>query len=143
MKIFNEYFSNIVSNLDIQRPPDITVHHDPVLNVIKKIEDNPSMLDIKKTSDEIKCLDEAKANQFNDIPTKVTTEYYDIFATLITENFNKMIENSVFPVPLKQADIKPIYKKDSRYEKKNYRPVSSLPNLSKIYGRCLYTKINK
>ena len=103
MKIFNEYFSNIVSNLDIQRPPDITVHHDPVLNVIKKIEDNPSMLDIKKTSDEITCLDEAKANQFNDIPTKVTTEYYDIFATLITENFNKMIENSVFPVPLKQA----------------------------------------
>ena len=38
-------------------------------------------------------------------------ENYDIFATFITENVNNMIENSVFPVSLKQADIKPIYKK--------------------------------
>ena len=37
VKIFNEYFLNIVSNLDIQRPPNITLHHDPVLNAIKKI----------------------------------------------------------------------------------------------------------
>ena len=26
VKIFNEYFSNIVSNLDNQRPPNITLH---------------------------------------------------------------------------------------------------------------------
>ena len=47
MKIFNEYFSNIVSNLDIQRPPNITLHHDPVLNAIKKFENHPSILEIK------------------------------------------------------------------------------------------------
>ena len=48
-----------------------------------------------------------------------------------------MIKNTVFPVSLKQADIKSIYNKDSSNEKKNYRPVSILPNLSNIYGRCL------
>ena len=47
VKIFNEYFSNIVSNLDIQRPPNITLHHDPVLNAIKKFENHPSILEIK------------------------------------------------------------------------------------------------
>ena len=40
-------FSNIVSNLDIQRPPNITLHHDPVLNAIKKFENHPSILEIK------------------------------------------------------------------------------------------------
>ena len=40
VKIFNEYFSNIVSNIDIQAPPSITLHHDPVLNAIKKIDPN-------------------------------------------------------------------------------------------------------
>ena len=30
-----------------------------------------------------------------------------------------MIENSVFPDLLKQADIKPLYKKDSGIEKEN------------------------
>ena len=54
-----------------------------------------------------------------------------------------MIENSVLPVSLKQADIKPIYKKDSRNENENYGPVSILPNLSKIYERYLYTQMNK
>ena len=44
-------------------------------------------------------------------------ENYDIFATFITENFNNIIESSVFPDLLKQADIKPVYKKDPRNEK--------------------------
>ena len=65
----------------------------------------------------IKSLDESKAAQTNDIPTKIIKDNYDIFATFITENFNNMIENSVFlvsAVSLKQADIKLIHKKDSR-----------------------------
>ena len=70
-------------------------------------------------------------------------ENYDVFATFITENFNNLIEISVFPDPLKQADIKPVYKKDSRNERKSYRPVSILSNLSKIYERCMYTQMNK
>ena len=65
------------------------------------------------------------------------------FATFITENFNDMIRNSVFPVSLKQADIKPIHKKDSRGDKENYSPVSILSNLSKIYERYLHTLMNK
>ena len=135
MKIFNEYFSNIVSNLDIQRPPSITLHHDPALNTIKKFENHPSILEIKKQipSDvafrfsfrkvilteiinELKNFDESKATQSNDIPTKVIKENYDIFATFITQNFDN-IENSVFPDILKQANIKPVYKIDFRNEK--------------------------
>ena len=41
LNIFNEYFSNIISNLDIQRPPNINLHYDPVLNAIKKFENHP------------------------------------------------------------------------------------------------------
>ena len=43
-----------------------------------------------------------------------------------------MIENSVFPVSIKQVDIKSKHKKDSRSEKENYRPVSILPELLKF-----------
>ena len=50
-----------------------------------------------------------------------------------------MIVNSISPVLLKQADIQPIYKKHSNNYKRNYKPVSILHNLSKIYERCLYT----
>ena len=161
MKIFNEYFSNIVPNLDIQRLPSIALHHDPVLNAITKFENHPSILEIKKqiSSDvaflfsfrkvnlteiinEIKNLDEPKATQSNDIPTKVIKENYDIFATYITENFNSMIKNSVFP-DSRNKKILSQYRKKIRNEKQNYRPASILPNLSKIYGRCMYTQMNK
>ena len=34
-----------------------------------------------------------------------------------------------------------LYKKDGRKEKSNYRPVSILSNVSKVYKRCLYDQI--
>ena len=42
------------------------------------------------------------------------------------------MNKGIFPIELKQVDIKPIYKKKSRNEKENYRPTSILPDLSKI-----------
>ena len=51
------------------------------------------------------------------------------------------MNKGVFPNELKQADIKPIYKKESRNEKENYRPVSILPNLSKIFERFMYDQL--
>ena len=46
--MFNEYFSNIVLNLDIQRPPNTTLHHGAMSIAVKKSEYHPSILEIKK-----------------------------------------------------------------------------------------------
>ena len=43
---------------------------------------------------------------------------------------------------LKKADITPVYKEDEKFLKNNYRPVSILPSVSKIYERCIYDQIN-
>ena len=85
-------------------------------------------------------IDESKTTQSNYISTIIIKENYDIFATFITED---MIKDSVFPDSLKQADIKPVCKKDTRSERENYRPVSILPNLPKICGRCMYIQVGK
>ena len=43
----------------------------------------------------------------------------------------------------KFPDITPVYKKGSRFKKKkNYRPVSILPVLSKVFEKCLYKQIS-
>ena len=39
--------------------------------------------------------------------------------------------------------MKPVFKKDSRTDKKNYRPISILPNVSKIYERCLNKQLEE
>ena len=48
-----------------------------------------------------------------------------------------------FPKYLKKADISPIFKKDEKFLKTNYRPVSILPTVSKTYERCLYDQMNE
>ena len=49
----------------------------------------------------------------------------------------------MFPSCLKTADITPIYDKEKRDLKVNYRPVSNLPVLSKLYERSMFKKISK
>ena len=51
------------------------------------------------------------------------------------------MNKGVFPDKLKEADIKPIYKKESRNEKESYRPISILPNLSKIFEHYMYDQL--
>ena len=65
----------------------------------------------------------------------------DVFSEFFCANINHSINNSTFPEQLKSADIKPVFKKNSRNDKEHYRPVSILPNISKIYERCLYTQL--
>ena len=43
---------------------------------------------------------------------------------------------------MKYADVTPIHKKDDKTDKTNYRPISILPNLSKVYERSMYNRIS-
>ena len=47
----------------------------------------------------------------------------------------------VHPNNLKLADVTPIYKKGSHTDKENYRPVSILTSLSKVFERLLYRQM--
>ena len=67
----------------------------------------------------------------------------EIFSNLIYKRCNYCIEKGEFPNDLKHADIVPIYKKNNKCEKENYRPVSILPNLSKIYEKLMYNQLYK
>ena len=89
----------------------------------------------------INNLDTSKVTQQCDIPTKIIKDNKDLFSYFISASFNNAVNKGVFPNELKQADIKPIYKKESRNEKENYRPISILPNLSKIFERCMYDQL--
>ena len=52
-----------------------------------------------------------------------------------------MIDTDIYPEQLKWADVKPAHKKGSHTDKENFRPVSILPNISKIYERCLFKQL--
>ena len=72
----------------------------------------------------IENLDVAKASQQTDIPTKLLKLNSKYFSKFIVENLNFCIVNSEFPSDLKLADVIPIYKKNSKHSKYNYRSVA-------------------
>ena len=96
----------------------------------------------QKFSKPIQNLNCNKATQQYDIPIKILKENSEIFSYILCHNFNNSLFNKVFPSSLKKADITPVYKKDEKFLKNNYRPVSILPSVSKIYERCIYDQIN-
>ena len=92
---------------------------------------------------EILNLDVSKASQDTDIFSKIIKENADIFASFLHSSFNTSVTYSEFPSVLKQLNITSVFKKGERYSKDNYRPVSILPNVSKIFERCMFRQINE
>ena len=151
----NSFFSNIVTNLKIPEYKDYDISFnenvsDPIIKLILKYRNHPSILTIgevcksklnkqplfsfsKVTKNEIVnellSLDTCKASQDSDIPTKILIENSDIFAELLFANYNALQTPSV----LKLADITPVFKKGDKECKENYRRVSILSNVSKVF----------
>ena len=95
----------------------------------------------KNTVIAIENLDVSKSFPKDNIPPKIIMKNKDIFSKVLTNDIRKYIENCIFPVNLKNADISPLFKNLDRLSKNNYRPVSILPTLSKLYEKILYIQI--
>jgi len=87
-------------------------------------------------------LNVSKATTKNGIPIKLIKENVDIFSPILCYYFNTGIETNLFPFTLKLAEIKPTFKKDDRWNKENYRPVSILPVVSKVFEKIVYAQIS-
>ena len=55
--------------------------------------------------------------------------------------FSNMLRTSSFPSLWKLANVTPVFKKNDKQLVKNYRPISLLPLLSKIFEKILFNKI--
>ena len=53
------------------------------------------------------------------------------------------MSNKEFSDELKPADVTPIYKKDDPNKSKNYRPVSVLPVVSKVFEKIMHDQISQ
>ena len=160
-QIFCDYFSNIISELQIPRISknisNVTDITDPVLAVIIMFQDHPSIKNIREKNFKsvfssthtneievkhyIRGMNIHKTCQLKDIPTRIIKMNSDIFANFICLHFNYCIDTGEFPQEFKNADIIPVHKKNEKSDKTNYRPVSILPNLSKIYEKLIYDQL--
>ena len=155
----NNFFSNAVEKLGIKGyqtsvPPNTSA--DKITYIITKFKHHPSILKIKVNVqvtekfiftmvDQIEMaisnLNTKKPTTYNNIPVKSLVDNNDICAPFISMILNNSILNCTFPANLKMADITPSHKKDERTAKENYRPISILPSVSKLFERFMCDQI--
>ena len=90
----------------------------------------------------LRNLNTTKAVGYDAIPARFLRDGATILAPHVTTIFNSMVATSTFPSSLKYAEVSPIYKKDDPLVKKNYRPVSILTSLSKVFENLILNQLH-
>ena len=65
-----------------------------------------------------------------------------VTADSLQQLFNQAVTTREFPSNLKNADVTPVFKKNNPLSKENYRPVSVLPIISKVFEKLMQNQIN-
>ena len=162
--LFNEYFVNILNKLGLFTKKQSSIYTKNSLSeveiAITKYGNYPSKIAVtekmeklgnptfgfdftsyEETVKEVNNLKIRKVSQKTDIPVRIIKEKIDIVSYFLYHNFNNSLSCSTFPTAMKYAEVTPIHKKDDKTDKENYRPISILPNLSKVYERLMYNQI--
>ena len=88
-------------------------------------------------------INSSKASGFDDIPGIFLKDGSDIISKQISDIFNLSVLLGKFPSQCKIAKVRPIFKKGSRLEAVNYRPISLLPLISKVFEKCIHDQLQK
>ena len=139
-KLFNNYFVNVADKLAAKIPKPNTKFQDYLKNP------NEHSIYLKETTpaevdDIIKGLDANKAADLYGISTKVIIMGGQVISEIISLLFNMSLAHGKFPKPFKNAKVIPCHKDDSRLETSNYRPISLLPTMSKIFEKLMYSRL--
>ena len=158
-RVFNIFFSKIFDELKIPNISNYKIHNtnDPLKEAFKYFENHPSITNVKSKSFDtnftfrdissseviklIKTLNVKKVSQKSDIRAKIVKLNAELFGNFICKNFNYCLKKDEFPCVLKHADVIPAHKKEIKSDKANYRPVSILPNLCKIYEKLMHQQL--
>ena len=161
-EIMNDHFVNIASELNILMPSDNVLSIDPVDNIILSYRSHPSIIKIRERVEhhdnfakfsfcyvepthiekEISGLDPKKAVGYDNIPSKILKESVSIVKEPLSQLFNISVDECIFPAKLKFANISPLFKKEDNTNKENYRPISILPVISKIFERIIFHQMS-
>ena len=86
-------------------------------------------------------LNPLKAAGPENVPIKFLKILAPIISTYLRDAINKCHERGIFPNSLKNAKIIPIYKAKQKNIASNYRPISLLSPISKIFEKLLYSRL--
>jgi len=136
---FNTYFTSIGETLasSIQHDSNSPESYLKPTTTTFSIE-APSLETVCKL---LEGLNERKAIGLDKIPNRLLKLSASIIAPSLTKIFSKSIETGIFPQEWKLAKVTPIFKKGDKTDPGNYRPISVIPVVSKVFEKIIYDQL--
>ena len=148
--IFKNFYSSLADNL-VSKLPTAPKRFD--ISLLKTFYEKNAKLPSSKfklaqVSKEhileiLQNLEPNKAAGIDNISGKFLKDGAEILAKPISQICNLSIKKSQFPSQCKIAKVTPLFKKGSKTDPKNYRPISLLPILSKVIEKVVYEQTQK
>ena len=136
----NNFFVNIGTSVESKIPPSQKPFNE-YLNARNPISLTLLECTEEEVNDIIKKFSVSKSCGPFSIPSSILKEFAPYFLLPITNIINKSLHEGVFPESLKAALVCPIFKKGDKKSCANYRPISLLSNISKIFERVMYNRV--
>ena len=140
---FNNYFSNIASNLKSQISSRRIFDPGGFQQFLSNPVSNSMYLGTVDSSEIHSTINKFKNKTTLDTkiePLKIANSclgFTEILAKVISNSFTQ----GIFPQPLKMARVVPVYKGGSKTDVANYRPISLLSSFSKIYEKLMHKRV--
>ena len=138
---FNSYFANIGPELssklkiNCQKTVDSFLIQSISTSFKFELTDSDS---VKKT---VLKLKPKTSTGFDNLSTLLLKRIIDYILVPLTLILNQSLCTGIFPNNLKVAKVIPIYKKGDIHDFGNYRPISLLPALSKVFERIVFIQL--
>ena len=86
-------------------------------------------------------IDEKKATGLDMIPSKLLKMAASIVTPSLTVIFTKSIITGIYPTEWKMARVTPVFKKGVKSNLNNYRPISVIPVVLKVFEKIVYDQL--
>lgn len=86
-------------------------------------------------------LNKTKATGLDRISARLIRECADLICIPICDIFNQSINQGVFPDDWKSARVTPLFKHGNRDDVNNYRPISIISAVAKVFERLIYDQV--
>ena len=86
-------------------------------------------------------LKNGKASGMSMIRNKILKSAKHIISESLTDIFNASLESNTFPDDLKVAGVTPIFKNGERNDLQNYRPISVLCTVARVFEKLIYQQL--
>ena len=138
-KMFNKYFTSVAGELRRQIP-DSNLNYIDYMGSRSLVEMDFVCTDCAEVESVISNLAN-KSSRINTLPVLIYKSVKNIISPYIADLFNSSVLEGLCPQNIKIAEVIPIHKAGASTEVANYRPISLLPILSKIFERLLRSRL--